>query len=199
MEITLVLRHLVNLMGKELFVLLMDAPPRIPLSEADIQVDLDRRTSVSSNGSGYSYLLHVVTLSFDYKLSLFSYRKPDQSRITTPRKKTDIATILSCVVEGYTTGIQLVSWYPIQTKGEKISEMSMAYRPSRGDVTYDFKYGIRSVMGGGQSSARETIGRVAGCAVATKALEAYSGIEIHNSHISIQHPYFRHHVRMEVE
>ncbi|KAI3516097.1 hypothetical protein L1887_15007 [Cichorium endivia] len=64
------------------------------------------------------------------------------------------------------------------SKGFDYSEMSMAYRPSHADATYDFKYGVRSVEGGGRSSARETIGRVAPGAVAKKILKAYAGIEI---------------------
>jgi len=54
-------------------------------------------------------------------------------------------------------------------KSQDYSEMSLAYRPSHADATYDMKYGIRAVAGGGRSSARETIGRVAAGAVA-KAL-----------------------------
>ncbi|TQD99126.1 hypothetical protein C1H46_015245 [Malus baccata] len=57
-------------------------------------------------------------------------------------------------------------------------EMSVAYRPSHADRTYDQKYGIRSVQGGGRSSARETIGRVAAGALAKKILKAFSGTEV---------------------
>jgi len=56
--------------------------------------------------------------------------------------------------------------------------MSTAYRPSHADATYDAKYGVRAVAGGGRSSARETIGRVAGGAVAKKILSKWSGVEI---------------------
>ncbi|GKC84646.1 chorismate synthase 1, chloroplastic, partial [Tanacetum coccineum] len=123
-------------------------PPRIPLSEADLQVDLDRR-------------------------------RPGQSRITTPRKETDTATIYSGVAEGYTTGSPIMVMVPnTDQRGKDYSEMSMAYRPSHADATYDFKYGTRSVEGGGRSSARETIGRVAAGALAKKLLKAYSGTEI---------------------
>ncbi|KAF5766980.1 putative chorismate synthase [Helianthus annuus] len=123
-------------------------PPRIPLSEADLQVDLDRR-------------------------------RPGQSRITTPRKETDTAHIYSGVAEGYTTGSPIMIKVPnTDQRGKDYSEMSMAYRPSHADATYDFKYGTRSVEGGGRSSARETIGRVAAGAVAKKILKAYSGTEV---------------------
>ncbi|KAI3705546.1 hypothetical protein L1987_75785 [Smallanthus sonchifolius] len=123
-------------------------PPRIPLTEADLQVDLDRR-------------------------------RPGQSRITTPRKETDTAHIYSGVAEGFTTGSPIMIKVPnTDQRGKDYSEMSMAYRPSHADATYDFKYGTRSVEGGGRSSARETIGRVAAGAVAKKILKAYSGTEI---------------------
>ena len=56
--------------------------------------------------------------------------------------------------------------------------MSVAYRPSHADATYDMKYGVRSVQGGGRSSARETIGRVAAGAVAKKILKLYAGTEV---------------------
>lgn len=56
-------------------------------------------------------------------------------------------------------------------KSQDYSEMSVAYRPSHADATYDIKYGIRAVAGGGRSSARETIGRVAAGAVAKKVLK----------------------------
>ncbi|CAI0411769.1 unnamed protein product [Linum tenue] len=57
-------------------------------------------------------------------------------------------------------------------------EMSLAYRPSHADATYDMKYGVRSVQGGGRSSARETIGRVAAGAVAKKILKQFAGTEV---------------------
>ncbi|KAJ4979690.1 hypothetical protein NE237_010470 [Protea cynaroides] len=123
-------------------------PPRIPLSEADIQVDLDRR-------------------------------RPGQSRITTPRKETDTCKIYSGVAEGLTNGCPIMVKVPnTDQRGHDYSEMSLAYRPSHADATYDFKYGVRSVQGGGRSSARETIGRVAAGAVAKKILKKFSGTEI---------------------
>lgn len=63
-------------------------------------------------------------------------------------------------------------------RGNDYSEMSLAYRPSHADATYDFKYGVRSVQGGGRSSARETIGRVAAGAVAKKILKEFCGTEV---------------------
>ncbi|KAA8539328.1 hypothetical protein F0562_026020 [Nyssa sinensis] len=123
-------------------------PPRIPLSEADMQIDLDRR-------------------------------RPGQSRITTPRKETDTCRIYSGIAEGVTTGSPIMVKVPnTDQRGHDYSEMSMAYRPSHADATYDFKYGVRSVQGGGRSSARETIGRVAAGAVAKKILKQFSGTEV---------------------
>ncbi|KAK6144787.1 hypothetical protein DH2020_021607 [Rehmannia glutinosa] len=123
-------------------------PPRLPLSEADMQVDLDRR-------------------------------RPGQSRITTPRKETDTCKIASGIADGLTTGSPIKVEVPnTDQRGHDYSEMSQAYRPSHADATYDFKYGVRSVQGGGRSSARETIGRVAAGAVAKKILKQYAGTEI---------------------
>ncbi|CAK9169146.1 unnamed protein product [Ilex paraguariensis] len=123
-------------------------PPRLPLSEADMQLDLDRR-------------------------------RPGQSRITTPRKETDTCRIYSGVAEGVTTGSPIMVKVPnTDQRGHDYSEMSLAYRPSHADATYDFKYGVRSVQGGGRSSARETIGRVAAGAVAKKILKQFSGTEV---------------------
>ena len=63
-------------------------------------------------------------------------------------------------------------------KSQDYTEMSLAYRPSHADATYDMKYGIRAVAGGGRSSARETIGRVAAGAVAKKLLHIIGGVEV---------------------
>ncbi len=63
-------------------------------------------------------------------------------------------------------------------KSQDYSEMEKAYRPSHADATYDFKYGIRAVAGGGRSSARETIGRVAAGAIAKKLLKTVAGCEV---------------------
>ncbi|KAJ0102497.1 hypothetical protein Patl1_06125 [Pistacia atlantica] len=123
-------------------------PPRICLSEADMQFDLDRR-------------------------------RPGQSRITTPRKETDTCKIQSGVSEGVTTGTPIHVFVPnTDQRGNDYNEMSVAYRPSHADATYDMKYGVRSVQGGGRSSARETIGRVAAGAVAKKILKQFAGTEV---------------------
>ncbi|KAI3957433.1 hypothetical protein MKW98_003154 [Papaver atlanticum] len=123
-------------------------PPRVPISEADMQIDLDRR-------------------------------RPGQSRITTPRKETDTCKIYSGVADGLTTGSPIHVNVPnTDQRGHDYKEMSVAYRPSHADATYDMKYGARSVQGGGRSSARETIGRVAAGALAKKILKLKCGTEI---------------------
>lgn len=111
-------------------------PPRIPLEPAHIQEQLDRR-------------------------------RPGQSKITTPRKEADRCEILSGVFRGLTTGTPLAVLVRNEdARPEAYSEMETLYRPSHADYTYQAKYGIRNHHGGGRSSARETIGRVAGAAVA---------------------------------
>ena len=111
-------------------------PPRVPLSAPDIQVDLDRR-------------------------------RPGQSKIVTPRKETDSCEILSGVSDGQTLGTPIAILVRNEDqRPEAYKEMETLYRPSHADYTYQAKYGIRAVQGGGRASARETIGRVAGGAVA---------------------------------
>lgn len=117
-------------------------PPGIPLTVEDIQVELDRR-------------------------------RPGQSKITTPRKEEDKAEILSGVLDGRTLGTPIgILVRNTDQRPSAYSEMESAYRPSHADYTYDAKYGTRAVSGGGRSSARETIGRVAAGAIARKALQA---------------------------
>ena len=124
-------------------------PPSIELSEADIQRDLDRR-------------------------------KPGQSEIVTPRKEEDQCRILSGVFQGKTLGTPIsVVVMNKDARPEAYSEMATAFRPSHADYTYQAKYGLRNWEGGGRSSARETIGRVAAAVVAKKALAAFApGLEI---------------------
>lgn len=126
-------------------------PPRIPITREEIQIDLDRR-------------------------------RPGQSRITTPRDEKDSVEILSGLnAEDITLGTPLAMLVrnEDQRSGDYLeNDMSVAYRPSHADATYDAKYGVRAIAGGGRSSARETIGRVAAGAVARKILRLYNGIEV---------------------
>src|SRR3954470_2217439 len=123
-------------------------PPRLSLTEADIQPDLDRR-------------------------------RPGQSRIVTTRKESDAVQILSGTFEGKTLGTPISMWVRNEdARPEAYSEMVTRFRPSHADYTYFAKYGIRNWQGGGRSSARETVGRVAAGAIAKKLLRENFGVEI---------------------
>ncbi len=99
-------------------------------------------------------------------------RKPGQTRYSTPRKEDDKVEILSGVFEGRTTGtpISLVVFNENQ-RSRDYGDIASYYRPGHADYTFDKKYGFRDYRGGGRSSGRETIGRVAGGAIAAKILE----------------------------
>ena len=106
-------------------------------------------------------------------------RKPGQSKITTQRKESDIATVLSGVFEGVTTGAPIALVIPNEDQRTKdYSHIATSFRPSHADYTYEKKYGVRDYRGGGRSSARETAARVAAGAVAKLILKQY-GITIH--------------------
>ena len=100
-------------------------------------------------------------------------RKPGQSRFTTMRQESDQVEILSGVFEGKTTGtpISLLVRNTDQRSHDYSSIMDI-YRPGHADYTFDEKYGFRDYRGGGRSSGRETIGRVAAGAIAAKLLES---------------------------
>lgn len=104
--------------------------------------------------------------------SYLNRRRPGQSRYSTPRKEADTATIQSGIFEGRTTGtpISIVVFNKNQHSAD-YSEIASCYRPGHADYTFDKKYGFRDYRGGGRSSARETIGRVAAGAVAAKLLD----------------------------
>src|SRR5690242_9272946 len=123
-------------------------PPRLELTEADIQPDLDRR-------------------------------RPGQSKIVSPRKESDTVQIVSGTFEGKTLGTPICMWVRNEdARPEAYSEMATKFRPSHADYTYQAKFGIRNWQGGGRSSARETIGRVAAGAVAKKVLRERYGVEV---------------------
>lgn len=127
--------------GKGVGVVVDGCPAGLALCEEDIQVYLNRR-------------------------------KPGTSRFTTPRKEDDCVEILSGVFEGKTTGtpISMVVFNKTQ-RSKDYSEIATYYRPGHADYTYDCKYGFRDYTGGGRSSGRETIGRVAAGAIAAKLLK----------------------------
>lgn len=99
-------------------------------------------------------------------------RKPGQSKFTTPRKEDDTVEILSGVFEGKTTGtpISMVVWNENQ-RSKDYGDIATYYRPGHADFCFDEKYGFRDYRGGGRSSGRETIGRVAAGAIAIKILK----------------------------
>jgi chorismate synthase len=104
-------------------------------------------------------------------------RKPGQSKFTTQRNEADAVEILSGVFEGKTTGtpISMAVWNTDQ-RSRDYSEIASYYRPGHADYCFDEKYGFRDYRGGGRSSGRETIGRVAAGAIAAKLLKEL-GIE----------------------
>ncbi|WP_125141122.1 chorismate synthase [Clostridium transplantifaecale] len=105
-------------------------------------------------------------------------RKPGQSRFTTKRSESDSVEILSGVFEGKTTGTPIAMLVRNQDQHSKdYSEIAGYYRPGHADYTFDEKYGFRDYRGGGRSSGRETIARVAAGAVAAKMLEGL-GIKV---------------------
>jgi chorismate synthase len=141
--------------GPAVGVVVDGCPPGLPLTAGDIQADLDRR-------------------------------RPGQSDIVTPRKEEDAVEILSGVFEGRTTGvpISLLVRNADQRPGA-YDEMREKFRPSHADYTYQAKYGVRDHRGGGRSSARETVGRVAAGAIARKIL-ALAGAAQHGKSMEVR-------------
>jgi chorismate synthase len=112
-----------------------------------------------------------LLLEEEHVQAFLDRRKPGQTRYSTPRKEEDKVTILSGVFEGRTTGtpISLVVFNENQRSGD-YSQIASYYRPGHADYTFDQKYGFRDYRGGGRSSGRETIGRVAAGAIACAIL-----------------------------
>ncbi|MGK0177152.1 MAG: chorismate synthase [Lentimonas sp.] len=134
--------------GGGIGVVIDGCPPRLPLTVEEIQFELDRR-------------------------------RPGQSDITTPRKESDHATIVSGVYEGYTLGTPIGIYVPNgDQRPSAYTEMKDTFRPSHADFTYQAKFDIRNHEGGGRSSARETIGRVAAGAIAKKILHLAGNVEV---------------------
>lgn len=133
--------------GKAVGVVVDGCPAGLALTEEDIQKMLDKR-------------------------------KPGQSKFATKRKEDDEVQILSGVFEGKTTGtpISMLVWNKDQ-RSKDYGQIAYSYRPGHADYTFDKKYGFRDYRGGGRSSGRETIGRVAAGAIAMKILNEM-GIDI---------------------
>nr|WP_262901579.1 chorismate synthase [Candidatus Sulfidibacterium hydrothermale] len=119
-----------------------------------------------------------VTIDPDFIQKELNRRRPGQSKWVSPRQEEDRLEILSGVFEGKSTGtpIGFLVWNKDHHSAD-YSHIKDAYRPSHADFTYDQKYGFRDYRGGGRSSARETIARVAAGAFA-KLLLRHAGIEI---------------------
>lgn len=120
-----------------------------------------------------------LSISIDEIQSDLDRRKPGQSEISTQRKESDRAEILSGVFEGKTLGTPIsIAVWNTDARGKDYEHMRSVYRPSHADYTYDAKYGLRNWKGGGRASARETIGRVAAGAIAKKFLQQEYRTEI---------------------
>lgn len=126
--------------GPGIGVVVEGCPAGLPLKESDIQKDLDRR-------------------------------RTGQSKVTTTRKEGDQIQIMSGLFKGKTTGTPISMWVTNKdADSSKYELIKHLYRPGHADFTYDQKYGFRDYRGGGRSSARETVGRVAAGAIAKKIL-----------------------------
>lgn len=129
-----------------------------------------------SHGSGVGVVIDGCPAGLslcEEEIQLFlDRRKPGQSKYTTSRQESDTVEILSGIFEGKTTGtpISLLVRNTDQRSGD-YGDIAACYRPGHADYTYDQKYGFRDYRGGGRSSGRETIGRVAAGAVAAKILK----------------------------
>ncbi|MGI9309248.1 MAG: chorismate synthase, partial [Gammaproteobacteria bacterium] len=111
-------------------------------------------------------------------------RRPGKSRHTSPRKEPDQVKILSGVFEGVTTGTPIgLLVENVDQKSKDYSNIKDKFRPGHADYTYHQKYGLRDYRGGGRSSARETVMRVAAGAVAKKYLRKRLGVEV-KGHLS---------------
>lgn len=127
--------------GEGIGVVVDGVPAGLSLSSEDIQIYLDRR-------------------------------KPGNSRYATKRAESDTVEILSGIFEGRTTGTPIALLVRnTSQRSSDYSEIASYYRPGHADFTFDAKYGFRDYRGGGRSSGRETIGRVAGGAIALKILK----------------------------
>lgn len=129
-------------------VIIDGCPPGIELTVEDLVVDLDRR-------------------------------RPGQSKIVTQRKESDTPEILSGVFEGRTTGTSIAILVRNEDqKSRDYDDIKDLYRPGHADFTFDARYGFRDYRGGGRSSARETVARVAAGVVAKKLLARELAAEV---------------------
>lgn len=133
--------------GPGYLVIIDGCPPGLPLTEEDLLPDLRRR-------------------------------RPGQSKLVTQRQEEDCPEIWSGVFEGKTDGTPIgILFRNTDQRSHDYSDIKDKYRPGHADFTFDAKYGVRDYRGGGRSSARETLGRVAAGAIARKLL-AGQGIRV---------------------
>lgn len=128
-----------------------------------------------SHGSGVGVVVDGcpagISLCEEDIQQLLDRRSPGQTRYSTPRKEADKVKILSGIFEGKTTGTPISMMVEnTSQKSKDYSDIAAYYRPGHADYTFDAKYGFRDYRGGGRSSGRETIGRVAAGAIAIKIL-----------------------------
>lgn len=134
--------------GKALGCIIDGMPPGILISKKDIQKELNKR-------------------------------KPGQSQYTTPRQELDQINILSGILNGKTTGTSIgLTIANTDQRSQDYQDLQHTFRPGHADYTYYMKYGIRDYRGGGRSSARETVMRVAAGAIAKKYLKDKYNIQI---------------------
>lgn len=120
-----------------------------------------------------------LSLDAEFIQNELDRRRPGQSKLTTPRQEADRVEILSGVFEGWTLGTPIGMLVRNKDpRPQAYEHMRDLYRPSHADYTYEAKYGIRNWQGGGRASARETIGRVAGGAIAQQILSEAGAGEI---------------------
>jgi len=124
-------------------------PPRLKLSEADIQPDLDRR------------------------------RPGQSKIVTPRKESDTVQILSGISEQGLTLGTPISLWVKNEDqRSEAYTEMKDKFRPSHADYTYFAKYGVRAWQGGGRASARETVGRVAAGAIARKIMREQFGVEL---------------------
>jgi len=132
-------------------------------------------TAGESHGPGYVVIVDGcppgLPLSVDDLLPDLRRRRPGQSKLTTQRDEEDLPEILSGVFEGQTTGTSIaILFRNTDQRSQDYADIAEKYRPGHADYTFDARYGRRDYRGGGRSSARETVCRVAAGAIAKKLL-----------------------------
>src|SRR5438876_6847353 len=139
-------------------------------------------TAGVSHGPGYLCIVDGcppgLPLSVDDLLPDLRRRRPGQSKLVSQRQEEDVPEIWSGVFEGMTDGTSIgILFHNTDPRSHDYGDIKDKYRPGHADYTFDAKYGFRDYRGGGRSSARETVCRVAAAAVAKKLL-ATQGVRV---------------------